>query len=69
MEWVYDNRQKEKEILNAYLERYTLLEGIGICSQTIIRKEGNIEIYNYDLTVYIKQVTRCSSAVRNLIAN
>jgi|GEM_PF-1682386 len=41
MEWIYDNRQKEKEIFNAYLERFTLLKGIGICSQSIIRKEGN----------------------------
>jgi hypothetical protein len=40
MEWVYDNRQKEKEIFNAYLERLTLLKGIGICLQSIIRKEG-----------------------------
>lgn len=30
MEWVYDNRQKEKEIFNAYLERFTLLKGIGM---------------------------------------
>ncbi|QPH40604.1 hypothetical protein [Pedobacter endophyticus] len=41
MEWVYDNRQKEKEIFNAYLERFTSLKGIDICSQSIIRKEGN----------------------------
>jgi hypothetical protein len=37
MEWVYDNGQKEKEILNAYMERFTLLKGIGICSQSIIK--------------------------------
>ncbi len=40
MEWVYDNRQK-KEIVNAYLECFTLLKGIGICSQSIIKKVGN----------------------------
>ncbi len=38
MEWVYDNQQKEKEIFNAYLERFTLLKGIGICSQSIMKK-------------------------------
>jgi hypothetical protein len=38
MEWVYDNQQKEKEIINAYLERFTLLSGIGICLQSIMRK-------------------------------
>lgn len=37
MEWVYDNRQKE--IFNAYLDRFILLKGIDICSQSIIRKE------------------------------
>ncbi|CAM4427843.1 hypothetical protein SAMN06265348_1211 [Pedobacter westerhofensis] len=30
MEWVYDNQQKEKELVNAYLEWGTLLKGIGI---------------------------------------
>jgi hypothetical protein len=40
MEWVYDNQQKEKEVFNAYLERFILLKGIGICSQSIIRKVG-----------------------------
>jgi len=40
MEWVYDNRQKEKEIFNAYLERFTLIKGIGIYSRSIIRKEA-----------------------------
>jgi len=39
MEWVYDNRQKKKRFLNAYLERFTLLKGIGICSQSIIKKK------------------------------
>ena len=38
MEWVYDNQQKEKEIFNDYLERFTLLKGIGICLESIIRK-------------------------------
>lgn len=40
MEWVYDNQQKEKEIFNAYLERFTLLKGIGICLQSFSEKEG-----------------------------
>ncbi len=35
--------KKKKRYLMLYLERFTLLKGIGICSQSIIRKEGNNE--------------------------
>ena len=41
MEWVYDNRRKEKDIFNAYLERFTSLKVIDVCSKSIIRKGGN----------------------------
>ncbi|PWS28436.1 hypothetical protein DHW03_00840 [Pedobacter yonginense] len=43
MEWVYDNQQKEKEIFNDCLERYTLLKCISICLESLIKKGGNNE--------------------------
>jgi len=67
MEWVYDNRQKEKEILNAYLERFTFLKGIGICSQSIIRKR-RLFFQNTCLIILIKpklsffELDRCNTA-------
>lgn len=35
--------KKKKEIFNVYLEWFTFLKGIGICSQSIIKKVGNNE--------------------------
>ena len=35
--------KKKKEISNVYLEWFTFLKGIGICSQSIIKKVGNNE--------------------------
>ncbi|RZJ87348.1 MAG: hypothetical protein EOO20_16255 [Chryseobacterium sp.] len=48
MEWVYDNQQKEKEIFNA--------KGIGICSQSIIRKVGNNDKIKC-ASVYVDNIT------------
>lgn len=46
MEWVYNNQQKGKEIFSASLERFTVPNGIGIWSQSIIREAGKLGCQN-----------------------
>jgi hypothetical protein len=33
MEWVYDNRQKEKRYFTVNEDRFDLFEGISLCSR------------------------------------
>ncbi|AMR30098.1 hypothetical protein A0256_01035 [Mucilaginibacter sp. PAMC 26640] len=69
MEWVYDNKQKEKEILNAYLERFTLLKGVGICSQSTIRKVGFNGNIIFILTSRAEEIIYVGHGLSDIIAS
>jgi len=47
MEWVYDNQQNEKEIFNAYLDRFTCLKASTFVQNRLSYKEELIVIDRY----------------------